>query len=73
MPKLNFEALNYFNPLQGPTHPSSDPIVSKPTEQVKMYGFIMACIELYDTGQNPLSDLKAGFGYGFPKIYRHTH
>lgn len=37
------------------THP--DPIINKHTEHVKNYRFIMACIELYATGQSSLLGL----------------
>ena len=45
--------------------PAIDPIINKHTEQVKKtrYGFIMACIELHDTGQPLYHTEKQGFGY----------
>jgi len=56
--ELNFEALKLTENLNGllPPRPHihSEPIINKHMEQVKRttYGFIMACIQLHDTGQN---------------------
>ena len=57
--KLNSEALELkFEPSPRP-HTHSDPTINKHTRQVKNYGFIMTCIDLYVRGQNSLPHRKA--------------
>ena len=54
--QLNFEASNWnFNPLQGPTHILTPSSINAQNRSKTAYGFIMACIELYDTDQNSVS------------------
>ena len=73
MLKLKFEALqlNIFEPsLRAHTH--SDPSSTNTQCQKTMDGFIVACIELYATGQNSLSHW-IWLPVVFKKKSRHTH